>query len=74
MDVPKYAVHNCELHHNFIAFCQHTTKGNIMSKELNVIDSLINEQSEVAASAEIIKLDDLSLALVGGGNVIVDLG
>ena len=45
-----------------------------MSKELNVIDSLINEQSEVAASAEIIKLDDLSLALVGGGNVIVDLG
>ncbi|MCY7386741.1 MAG: hypothetical protein LH481_01545 [Burkholderiales bacterium] len=45
-----------------------------MSKELNVIDTLAVEPSEVAASIEITKLDDLSLALVGGGNVIVDLG
>ena len=47
-----------------------------MSKELNVIDTLAVEQSEVtvSTSTEITKLDDLSLALVGGGNVIVDLG
>ena len=45
-----------------------------MSKELNVIDTLAVEPSEVVVSTEITKLDDLSLALVGGGNVIVDLG
>ncbi len=45
-----------------------------MSKELNVIDSVTVEQSEAVVAAEIIKLDDLSLALVGGGGGMVDLG
>ena len=45
-----------------------------MSKELNIIDTLAIEQSEVAATTDISELNDLSLALVGGGNVIVDLG
>ena len=38
-----------------------------MSKELNVIDTFVTETSEVAVQPEMIKLDDLSLALVGGG-------
>ncbi len=41
-----------------------------MSKELNDIDTLVNETVEVAAP-EMIKLDDLSLALVGGGSAVV---
>ena len=45
-----------------------------MSKELNVIDSVIVEQSDAVVATEIIKLDDLSLALVGGGGGMVDLG
>ncbi len=45
-----------------------------MSKELNVIDTVTVEQSEAVVTAEIIKLDDLSLALVGGGGGMVDLG
>ena len=45
-----------------------------MNKELNVIDSVIAEQSGVVVAAEIVKLDDLSLALVGGGGGMVDLG
>ena len=39
-----------------------------MSKELNVIDTLVTETPEVAVQPEMIKLDDLSLALVGGGS------
>ena len=38
-----------------------------MSKELNVVDTLVTENSEIAIQPEMIKLDDLSLALVGGG-------
>ena len=45
-----------------------------MIKELNTINTLVIEQSEKVAAAEIIKLDDLSLALVGGGGGVVDLG
>ena len=45
-----------------------------MSKELNVIDTLAIEQSEAVATLDIIKLDDLSLALVGGGSGLVELG
>ena len=45
-----------------------------MSKELNIIDTLVIEQSETVVATEIIKLDDLSLALVGGGGGVVDLG
>ena len=45
-----------------------------MSKELNIIDTLAIEQSEVAFTSELIRLDDLSLALVGGGSGLVDLG
>ena len=45
-----------------------------MSKELNIIDTLAIEHSEAVKTAEIIKLDDLSLALVGGGGGVVDLG
>ena len=45
-----------------------------MNKEFYVIDSVIAEQSAVVVAVEIIKLDDLSLALVGGGGGMVDLG
>ncbi len=40
-----------------------------MSKELNLIDTLVTDAPEVAVQPEIIKLSDLSLALVGGGSV-----
>ena len=40
-----------------------------MSKELNLIDTIVTEAPEVAVQPEIIKLDDLSLALIGGGSV-----
>ena len=42
-----------------------------MSKELNLIDALVTEAPEVAVQSEIVKLSDLSLALVGGGSVVV---
>jgi len=42
-----------------------------MSKELNVIDAPVIETAEVATQPEMIKLDDLSLALVGGGQAAV---
>ena len=42
-----------------------------MSKELNVVDTLANESLEIAVQPEMIKLDDLSLALVGGGSAAV---
>jgi hypothetical protein len=45
---------------------------NIMSKELNLVDTLVTETPVVAA--ELVKLDDLSLALVGGGSGLVELG
>ena len=42
-----------------------------MSKELNVIDTPAIETAEIATQPEMIKLDDLSLALVGGGAATV---
>ena len=39
-----------------------------MSKELNTVDTLVTESTEAAVQPEMIKLDDLSLALVGGGS------
>ena len=39
-----------------------------MSKELNLVDTLVTEAPEVTVQPEMIKLDDLSLALVGGGS------
>lgn len=45
-----------------------------MSKELSVIDSIIAEQAEADVAVDILNLDDLSLALVGGGGGMVDLG
>ena len=42
-----------------------------MSKELNLIDTTVTETIEVAIQPEMIKLDDLSLALVGGGTATV---
>ena len=42
-----------------------------MSKELNLIDTLVTEAAEVAVQPEMIKLSDLSLALVGGGCGVV---
>jgi len=38
-----------------------------MSKEMNVIDTPVAENAEVSTQPEMIKLDELSLALVGGG-------
>ena len=40
-----------------------------MSKELNLIDTIVTDTPEVAVQSEIVKLSDLSLALVGGGSV-----
>ena len=45
-----------------------------MSKEFNIIDTLVIEQSETIVASEVTKLEDLSLALVGGGSGLVDLG
>ena len=42
-----------------------------MSKELNLIETLVTEAPEVAVQPEIMKLSDLSLALVGGGTITV---
>ena len=42
-----------------------------MSKELNLVDTLVTETPAVAAQPEMIKLSDLSLALVGGGMGVV---
>ena len=42
-----------------------------MSKELNLIDTLVTEAPEVAVQPEMMKLSDLSLALVGGGTITV---
>jgi hypothetical protein len=66
---PHYSHQNCELVHNFIPFYPQNLKEHIMSKELNIIDTLVAESAEVAVQPEMIKLDDLSLALVGGGAV-----
>jgi hypothetical protein len=38
-----------------------------MSKEAQVFDSPIIEQAEITPISELVKLDDLSLALIGGG-------
>ena len=73
MDIPQYATEKCEVLHNSSVFF-FPPKGIIMSKELNIIDTLAIEQSEVAFTSELIRLDDLSLALVGGGSGLVDLG
>ena len=47
-----------------------------MSNELNVIDTFAIDQSEVVvvAAPEVTELNDLSLALIGGGTGAVDLG
>ena len=40
-----------------------------MSKELSVVDTPVNDILDVAVQLDMVKLDDLSLALVGGGSV-----
>ena len=42
-----------------------------MSKELNLIDTLVTETPSVATQPDMIRLDDLALALVGGGEAVV---
>ena len=42
-----------------------------MSKELNIIDTLVTETPAATVQPEVTKLSDLSLALVGGGMVTV---
>ena len=42
-----------------------------MSKELNIVDTLVTDAPEIAVQPETIKLSDLSLTLVGGGTVTV---
>ena len=44
-----------------------------MSKELNLIDCPATEQADVLVTIELTNLDDLSLALVGGGQTTVCL-
>jgi hypothetical protein len=38
-----------------------------MSKELNLIDTIVTDAPEVDLQPDLIKLSDLSLGLVGGG-------
>jgi hypothetical protein len=42
-----------------------------MSKELNILDLNTIEASNEAAQSDLVKLDDLSLTLVGGGELVV---
>ena len=42
-----------------------------MSKELNLIDTIVTEAPALAVQPEMVKLSDLSLALVGGGSVVI---
>ncbi len=42
-----------------------------MSKELNVVDTQITETAEISTQPEMIKLDDIALAMVGGGQAAV---
>ena len=42
-----------------------------MSKELNLIDAPAIEAIEIAVQPDMIKLDDLTLALIGGGEAAV---
>ncbi len=42
-----------------------------MGKEINVIDTPAADNQEVVIQSEVIKLDDMSLALVGGGTATV---
>ena len=44
-----------------------------MSKELNVIDRPAADQADAAATVELVTLDQLSLALIGGGQGAVCL-
>ena len=44
-----------------------------MSKELNLIDTPSIDTLELATETQLVKLDDLSLALVGGGTAIVEI-
>ncbi len=44
-----------------------------MSKEITSIDNVNFAKTEEIVQFEIVKLDDLSLALVGGGNSCVAL-
>ena len=44
-----------------------------MSKEFNLIDAPAIDSNEVAEEQTVIQLDDLSLALVGGGSMTVSL-
>lgn len=42
-----------------------------MSKELNLIDAPVLETAEISATPDLISLDDLALALIGGGEAAV---
>ena len=44
-----------------------------MSKEFNLIDTPVIDIAEVTEKQTLIQLDDLSLALVGGGSMTVSL-
>jgi len=42
-----------------------------MSKELNLVEETVVALEQAAVQTQPVKLDDLSLALVGGGNCVV---
>ena len=42
-----------------------------MSKEQTLVDAIVVESNEVAIQTELTMLDDLSLALIGGGTMVV---
>jgi hypothetical protein len=44
-----------------------------MGKELNVVTEVITEAVETQIGNQIIKLDELTLAYIGGGDAIVAL-
>ena len=45
-----------------------------MSKELNIIDTFNTVQHQDTDTPEVTTLDELTLALIGGGAGVVDLG
>jgi hypothetical protein len=63
----QYPAKSNEPDHIFHQFTQFNLRNAIMSKELNLIDTIVTDAPEVDLQPDLIKLSDLSLALVGGG-------
>ena len=42
-----------------------------MSKEQSILEIAVIDKTEVAVQTEVVELNDLSLALIGGGTMVV---